>query len=167
MAHLKTSLDSKAMVVVRYLYGLSVLFLAFSCQREKSRSSISRSSNFSYALKYLSESLEDQPEFYHFTLEIAPNGDEDLIDFLAVKYEKAAIIDYLSFRLQNEIFLRHGLDTLPVASFHFERSFDLRKSRVFNLAFEYVGLPLTRDDALIIKSKLFDNPVTIVFDDLL
>lgn len=52
-----------------------------------------------------------------------------------VEYEKR--IDYFSSKMQNDIKLIDGQDTLPCVLFHFERTYNLTPYSNFNLGFEY------------------------------
>ncbi|HXA01109.1 MAG TPA: hypothetical protein VNW99_03920 [Cytophagaceae bacterium] len=107
-------------------------------------------------------------QYYTLSLKVK----DKTVDFLKYKvtsekefYEK---LYYYSFAFQNDIFLEDGGKMLPCKLFHFERSYDLKKSRTFELSFP-AAENSTSDKTIVINSKdLNCGPVRIKInqDDL-
>ncbi len=76
-------------------------------------------------------------DFLNFTLTLGVDKDIDFVDYHAgVNGNKQAILDYLAFSFQNDIWLETNGKKVPCALYHFERSFDLKSTRKINLGFQ-------------------------------
>jgi len=72
-------------------------------------------------------------------------------------------IHYLSYQMQNDLFLIEGNDTLKCRLYHFERSYDLAPHRTFLLGFEQGHLP-NEDKILVLDSESFKTgPLKLKF----
>lgn len=132
-----------------------------SCGGEEQLEFRASTSDFAFVVKEKKASPDNTPEFYNLTLEVSRKDQQDLVGAMKESYAEAEIINYLSYRLKDDIKLKSGVDTVPVVLYHFERSFDLKKSRIFNLTFEHLGRSFAQGDALIVNSPLFDSQVQI------
>jgi hypothetical protein len=111
------------------------------------------------------ERSKENTELQYYQLELGMmNERSDFVESFGKNKEmKERLLHYLSYGLQNDIFLQEGGDQYPCVLFHFERSFDLRNSRKFLLAFEN-GIKSDHIE-LIINSKLFsDKAIKIPID---
>ncbi len=80
-------------------------------------------------------SVDDNMQYY--TLVIGLNNKNiDFIDSGISEQERAEKLYYYSYLFQNDIYLEENGQRLPCLLFHFERSYDLKTSRTFVLAFD-------------------------------
>ncbi len=115
-----------------------------------------------------SEGGGDQAErgLEHFKIELAhKNNEVDIVQYMVetTGWAKEEVLYYLSYRLQDDIFLEGKEGKTNNVLYHFERSFDLKKGRVFNVAFE--GTPKERSDIiLVVDSDVLNvGPVKMKF----
>lgn len=92
--------------------------------------------------------------YFNFRLELNGGSGELLKYKLSSAAEYNDRVTYMSFRMQNDIFLVQGKDTLHPGLFHFERIYEVAPYATVMLAF---------DDKKFSK----DNEFTIVYDDKL
>lgn len=92
----------------------------------------------SLTAKKIEQKLGELNELQYFVFSIQNNksGKELLKYNLENEIEYQARLDYFSFRMQDDLKLIDGSDTLSCELFHFERTFDLSPRLVFNVAFK-------------------------------
>jgi hypothetical protein len=75
-----------------------------------------------------------------------------------------ARIQYLSFGMQQDIYLEEGGKELPCKLFHFERTYNISKERTFLLAFEQDEQTKFDDKTLVINSSMLGTgPIKVKF----
>jgi hypothetical protein len=75
-----------------------------------------------------------------------------------------ARIQYLSFGMQQHIYLEEDGKELPCKLFHFERNYNITKERTFLLAFEQNKNTKTTDKTLVINSPVLGTgPIKVKF----
>lgn len=73
-------------------------------------------------------------------------------------------IQYLSFGMQQDIYLEENGKELPCKLFHFERNYNITKERTFLLAFEQDKNTIETDKTLVINSPMLGTgPIKIKF----
>lgn len=82
----------------------------------------------------------------------------DLLELTETTSEKSELLDYFSFRMQNDISLIDGVDTLECKVFHFVRSYDLKNEKKFILAFESKSTKIT-DKTLVVDLNLLQTGI--------
>jgi hypothetical protein len=94
-------------------------------------------------------------QYFVLTLDIADTKSDFLKYGVHNEKEYYDKLYYYSFAFQNDIFLMDGEEKLPCKVFHFERSYDLKRSRSFVLGFAR-DKKNTADKILMIDSKVLD-----------
>jgi len=75
-----------------------------------------------------------------------------------------ARIQYLSFGMQQDIYLEEDGKELPCKLFHFERTYNISKERTFLLAFEQNKNTLAKNKTLVINSPMLGTgPIKVKF----
>jgi hypothetical protein len=93
-------------------------------------------------------------QYYQLEIGVLDNS-ADLVQTLSRNKDVSEqVLYYLSYRFQNDIFLEAQGQKYQCALFHFERSFDLRNSRKFLLAFENDP---SEEVFLVVDSKLLSE----------
>ncbi|MEM9337259.1 MAG: hypothetical protein AAGA66_00910 [Bacteroidota bacterium] len=133
----------------RYLMSWVLITTLLACQTEKASAPISSTQNerCTFRVRRSSETADasnkpaGEAHLLTLSLEIDPLDGNDLTEAMpAFSGQREAAIHYLSFRFKDAVRLVAGRDTLEVAVFHFERSFDLKPGRTFHLTFDLSGL---------------------------
>lgn len=77
-------------------------------------------------------------EMLYFNLQIGPASGQTTVlqEVVDTEEEYNRVISYLSFEMQNDLYLLDGLDTIKCSLFHFARDFDLTPNLDFALGFE-------------------------------
>lgn len=102
-------------------------------------------------------------QYFIFSIENNKSGKELLKYGLENEIEYQARLDYFSFRMQDDIKLIDGSDTLSCELFHFERTFDLSPRLVFNVAFK--NLKTNNSKVFAFNDFIFKNgAINLKFD---
>lgn len=103
-----------------------------------------------------SEELEGN---YYFDLTISLKDAQR--ELLKAGIESAADydrrVDYLAFKMQNDIQLVDGKDTLPCVMYHFERAFDVSPACSILLGFEKRPVNLGESKTLLVYDRIFNK----------
>lgn len=114
--------------------------------------------------KNVQQKINECDGLQYFTFRIsAENQKEELLKVnLNSEQDYYSRIEYFSFKMQNDLKLIDGKDTLDCALFHFERVFGLAPYATFVL-----GFPLTREEMKITESgkKNSYKNKTLLFED--
>lgn len=116
----------------------------------------------SQAYKTREKELEGM-QYYNLVLDIT-----DARNILNYKVSdmggQQARIQYLSFGMQQDIYLEEDGKELPCKLFHFERNYNITKERTFLLAFEQNKNTETKDKTLVINSPVLNTgPIKVKF----
>jgi hypothetical protein len=112
------------------------------------------------------KAIEDIGSMQYYTLIIGLDDiSEDLINYnIHSEAEKQERLYYLSYLFQNDIYIEGDSSKLPCILFHFERSYDLKPTRTFVLAFENPNKAESITQ-LVIDSPIFNTgPVKFKID---
>lgn len=74
--------------------------------------------------------------------------------------------DYLSYRLQEDIYIKQGNDSLPCVLFHYERTLAMKCVASYILGFENPSQDIDKERFIILKSAFFSAPIRISFSNL-
>lgn len=153
-------------------FGITTIFLLMACSDNRKNGKY----NAEKVVEKLHFVIEFQPflndrstgkdnEIEYFKIEIKHVDDMDLVQYLSEtsNLTKEEVLYYLSYRLKDDIFLMDRDRKRENVIFHFERSFDLKKGRLFNVGFE----PENKENSevtLVIDSELLNvGPVKLKF----
>ncbi|MFK7799390.1 MAG: hypothetical protein AB8E82_18205 [Aureispira sp.] len=114
---------------------------------------------------------------YYWTLQLSINDPEiksqgvkswNILNYgLENKSQEQERLFYFSYAMQEDLKLIEGQDTLPCALYHFERSYDLSKSRTFVVGFPK-GKDPTADKTLLLDLPYFNTgPIKINYPNTL
>lgn len=106
------------------------------------------------AVKAYMESISDM-QYYTFRIQSEKEGEELLKHGISNHTEYDMRVQYCAFRMQEDIKLVDGLDTLYCMLFHFERVYGVAPYATFVLGFSTTGL--VQDKTLIFEDKLFNS----------
>lgn len=112
--------------------------------------------------KELVQKISEYSDFQYFTFRIsAENQEEELLKVgLKSKEDYYTRIEYFSFKMQNDLKLIDGKDTLNCALFHFERIYGLAPYATF-----IIGFPLSKEENEKKTGKYIFKNKTILFVD--
>lgn len=112
----------------------------------------------------LKKGVEEISDFDYFTFQIGTvKNVEDVLKFgVNTNEEFQKRVDYFSFRMQNDLKLVDGKDTLQCSLFHFERTFGIAPYCTFVLGFEKGGKEL-KNKTLIYNDEILGlGPVKLM-----
>ena len=107
--------------------------------------------------------MEEMKDLQYYTLRINPaTGNEEMLQTnLTSQEEYFYRVQYFSFKLKNDLYLKEGNDSLPCVFAHFERSYAVSPNNNFILAF-----PVSeREKESIAKGKKYEEEKTLVYND--
>ncbi|MEQ6118626.1 hypothetical protein [Reichenbachiella sp. MALMAid0571] len=99
-----------------------------------------------------------------FTLNLSRTDQTDLINDQKDVVEQQKSIYYFSYRFNKDIYLETAQDKIPVALYHFERSYDLKNNRSFVFAFDSEAIVGDKVRLVIDSDELNTGPVKFRFD---
>ncbi len=110
----------------------------------------------------LSESIKQLEGMVYFDLKIAiEDGQGELLKHkLSSPQEYQNRVEYYAFKMQKDIDLVNGLDTIPCALFHFERTYDIAPYSNFILGFSAKDVKkMKKDFSLVFHDKVFGKGI--------
>jgi hypothetical protein len=102
-------------------------------------------------------------QYYNLTLDI--NDARNILNYkVSNMAHQQDRIQYLSFGMQQDIYLEEDGKELPCKLFHFERTYNIAKERTFLLAFEQAPNTRFKEKTLVINSSMLGpGPIKIKF----
>lgn len=102
-------------------------------------------------------------QYYNLVLDITDS--RNILNYkISDMGEQQARIQYLSFGMQQDIYLEEDGKELPCKLFHFERNYNITKERTFLLAFEQDKDTQIKDKTLVINSAMLGTgPIKVKF----
>lgn len=152
----------------KYLKEISlicvIIMLLTSCEKNGEDETIQRKTvdDLCFELTYAKPS-SGKEGIEKFTLRLGVEEEnQDVVEYLTHKgLNKREVLYYLSFRLQDEIYIERSGRQIPLGLYHYERSYDVKPYRTIDLAFPH---QIAGDFRIVIDSKLFDvGPIKMSF----
>jgi len=142
---------------------LSLMALFTACNPSTENTQRKTLDELYFELTY-QETAQDTGDIEKFILRLGTRDDSrDVVQHLTqtLSLREQEVLYYLSYRLQNEIYLEQAGKKILPALYHYERSYDVKPHRTIDLAFPL----LTRGEfTVVIDSELFDvGPVKMNF----
>jgi hypothetical protein len=99
-------------------------------------------------------------QYYVFSIGLKKGEGDLLKSGLQVEdLEYSQLVEYLAFKLQEDLSLKDGNTVLPCELFHFERDFGLRPFCNFYLGFRVIKGSDTSSKTLIYKDKVYNSGI--------
>lgn len=104
-------------------------------------------------------------QYYTLELGLEKNLSQSIVDWgIQNSQQQEQRMKYLSYGMKKHIYLVEDQDTLSCALYHFERSYDLGRSRNFVLAFEQKEERILSDKLFVFDSPVFGTgPIKLKF----